>query len=142
MSTVPSTPRRTTRTGVLVAAGVAAFFVLAFPVAVELDHRLDRTRPMYDDRAEMVWLQYQSVVTTGRGRPVTLEPGESTEVAGQQFAPSAGVSIAVRADEPDAPCVRGSNDHGDVTEWLCVDLEKPPVDPSPDEVDPAAGEAS
>ena len=34
MSTVP-TPGRTTRTGVLVAAGGAAFFVLAFPVAVE-----------------------------------------------------------------------------------------------------------
>ena len=139
MSSTSSRPRWATRTNAVM-AGVAALFVVAFPVAVEVDARLDRTRPMYDDRAEMEWLQYQSVLSTGQGRALALAPGESAEVAGEPFAPSAGVRIVVRAEEPDRPCVQASNDHGDVSEWACVDLEDPPVDPDPEVVDPAVAQ--
>ena len=124
------------------ALGVVALFVVATPVALELDSRIDRTRPMYDDRARMEWLQYQSVLTTGRGVPLDLEAGESADVAGEQFAPSPGVRIEVRVEVPDRPCVRASNDHGDVSKWACVDPASPPVDPDPEVVDPAVAQAS
>jgi hypothetical protein len=125
-----------------VALGVAALFAVATPVAIELDSRVDRTRPMYDDRGQMEWLQYQSVLTTGQGVALDLAAGESADVAGEQFAPSAGVSIEVRVEVPDRPCVRASNDHGDVSEWACVDPAGPPVDPDPEDVDLAVGQVS
>jgi hypothetical protein len=125
-----------------VALGVAALFAVATPVAIELDSRVDRTRPMYDDRGQMEWLQYQSVLTTGQGVALDLAAGESADVAGEQFAPSAGVSIEVRVEVPDRPCVRASNDHGDVSEWACVDPASPPVDPDPEDVDLAVGQVS
>ena len=145
MSTTSPHPRWATRTNA-VFAGLAVLFVAAFPVAVEIDDRVDRTRPMFDDRARMEWLQYQSVLTTGRGVALDLVAGESADVAGEQFAPSAGVSIEVRVEVVDRPCVRAGNDHGDVTEWACLDLESPPVDPDPEEADlavaPAVGQVS
>jgi hypothetical protein len=125
-----------------VVLGVVAAFAVATPVAIELDARIDRTRPMYDDRAQMVWLQYQSVVSTGQGVALDLDAGESADVAGEQFVPSAGVSIEVQVEAPDRPCVRASNDDGDVSEWACLDPESPPVDPDPEVVDPAAGPAA
>jgi hypothetical protein len=141
MSSTSSHHGWATRTNAVL-VGVAALFVLAFPVALAVDSHLDRTRPMYDDRAEMEWLQYQSVLSTGQARPLAVGPGESTEVAGEQFTPSAGVSVVVRAEEPDRPCVQASNEHGDVTEWACVDLDHPPVDPDPEDVDLATAQAS
>jgi hypothetical protein len=141
MSTTSPHARWATRTNA-VFAGLAVLFVAAFPVAVEIDDRVDRTRPMFDDRARMEWLQYQSVLSTGQGRALELAPGQSTEVAGEPFAPSAGVSVVVRVEELDRPCVRASNDHGDVTEWACVDVEDPPVDPDPEDVDLAVAQGS
>ena len=141
VSTTSPHPRWATRTNA-VFAGLAALFVAEFPVAVEIDDRVDRTRPMFDDRARMEWLQYQSVLTTGQGRALELAPGQSTEVAGEPFTPSSGVGVVVRVEEPDRPCVRASNDHGDVTEWACVDLEDPPVDPDPEDVDLAVAQGS
>jgi len=143
--TSTSAPRWATPTSAVV-LGLVAAFAVATPVAIELDARIDRTRPMYDDRARMEWLQYQSVLTTGRGVALDLVAGESADVAGEQFAPSAGVSVEVRVEVVDRPCVRAGNDHGDVTEWACLDLESPPVDPDPEEADlavaPAVGQVS
>ena len=102
----------------------ALLFALAFPVAVLLDSALDRVKPMYADRAEMLWLQSQNVQVTGQSVPVELSPGESVEV---------------RADRPKLPCVRVHDEHGDVSEWVCLDPEKPPVDPDPDNPDPDLG---
>ena len=72
----------------------------------------------------------------------TAEVMTQTEVAGELFTPSSGVGVVVRVEEPDRPCVRASNDHGDVTEWACVDLEDPPVDPDPEDVDLAVAQGS
>ncbi|WP_299924565.1 hypothetical protein [uncultured Nocardioides sp.] len=120
-----------------VVVGVVAAFAIATPIAIELDARIDRTRPMYDDRGQMEWLQYQSVLSTGQGVALDLAAGESADVAGEQFTPSAGVDVEVRTEVADRPCVRVSNDHGDVSEWACLDPESPPVDPDPEVVDPA-----
>lgn len=134
-------PRWATTTNAVV-LGVVAAFAVATPVVLELDARVDRTRPMYDDRAAMEWLQYQSVVSTGQGQALDLRDGESAVVAGEEFTPSAGVSVEVRAEDADRPCVRVSNDHGDVSEWACLDLASPPIDPDPEVVDPAVDPAA
>jgi hypothetical protein len=139
--TPTSGPRWANPTSAVV-LGVAALFAVATPVAIELDSRIDRTRPMYDDRAQMEWLQYQSVLSTGQGVALDLAAGESADVAGEQFVPSAGVSIEVRLEAPDRPCVRVSNDDGDVSEWACVDPASPPVDPDPEDVDLAVAQVS
>ena len=115
--------------------GTAVLFALAFPAAVALDSALDRVKPMYADRTDMLWLQSQSVQVTGQSVPGELSDGESVEVAGETFTASPGVTVEVRADEPTLPCVRVRNVHGDVSEWACLDPEDPPVDPDPDDPD-------
>ena len=116
---------------------VLVFFAIATPMALRADDRLDRARPMYDDRDEMVWLQYQSVVKTGRAVPGTASSKNPMVVADKKFYPATGVVVDVSADN--APCVRARNDEGDVTDWTCVDRTSPPADPNPEPVDPIAG---
>ncbi len=134
----PTRPAWLTAT-VAVWIATALLFALAFPVAVALDSVLDRVKPMYADRAEMLWLQSQNVQVTGQSVPVELSPGESVKVAGQTFTASPGVTVEVRADQPTLPCVRVHNEHGDVSEWACLDPDKPPVNPDPDNPDPDLG---
>ena len=95
----PTRPAWLTAT-VAVWIATALLFALAFPVAVALDSVLDRVKPMYADRAEMLWLQSQNVQVTGQSVPVELSPGESVEVAGESFTASPGVTVEVRADQP------------------------------------------
>ncbi len=115
------------------------FFAVATPVAIALDSRIDRTRPMNDDRGEMLWLQYRSVLTTGQSVPGEVTAEESVEIAGETFTPSPGVRVEVRADEATRPCVRASNEHDDVTEWACLDPDAPPADPDPEDADLGVG---
>lgn len=122
-----------------VLAGIALLFAAATPLVLALDSRIDRTRPMHHDRVEMLWLQHLAVQTTGGSVPVELSDDESVELAGETFTPSAGVSVEVRADEPTRPCVRTSNEHGDVTEWVCLDPAAPPADPDPEDPDLGVG---
>ncbi len=119
--------------------GTVLLFAVAAPLVVALDSRIDGTRAMHHDRVEMLWLQHQHVLATGQSVPVELSDGESVEVADETFTPSAGVSVEVRADEPTRPCVRASNERGDVTEWACLDPDDPPVDPDPEEPDLGVG---
>ncbi len=84
---------------------------------------------MYDDRATMEWLQYRSLTTTGRAVPLELDAGASAQVAGEEFTPSEGVTVVVRAPEPDSYCVQVSNQDGDVSDWACLDPAEPPRDP-------------
>ena len=130
-------PRFTATHAIVV--GVLVFFAIATPMALRADDRLDRARPMYDDRDQMVWLQYQSVVKTGRAVPGTASTKNPMVVADKTFSPATGVVVDVKADKADAPCVRARNDEGDVTEWACVDRASPPADPNPEPVDPLAG---
>ena len=70
-----------------VLATVGAFLLLlaCLPLAMGVDKRIDRDRPMYVDLSRMETLQTASVATTGAIVPVELSGGESAEVAGQEI---------------------------------------------------------
>jgi hypothetical protein len=93
---------------------VATFLLLlaSVPLAMTMDERIDRDRPMYVDLARMEALQVASVATTGAIVPVDLSGGESAEVAGQEFVASDGVSVVVRDGGGDATyCISVSNQY-------------------------------
>lgn len=123
--------RRATDPAIVIALGVALLLAALVPLALRVDAQLDRSRPMYDDRVRMEWLQYQSVVGSGSAVPGTVSGEQSLDVAGVQFRASAGVTVEVQATDPTRPCVRASNDDGDITEWACLDADDPPTDPEP-----------
>lgn len=112
-----------------IAAGVVVLIAACLPLAQRLDDLTDRTRPMYDDRDTMEWLQYQSVTDTGSAVPLELGEGESVRIADEVFTPSPGVTVVVRIPAPGSYCIRVSNQHGDVSQWACLDEENPPTDP-------------
>ena len=123
--------RRATDPAIVIALGVALLLAALVPLALRVDAQLDRSRPMYDDRVQMEWLQYRSVVGSGRAVPGTVSGEQSLVVAGEEFRASAGVTVEVEASDPKRPCVRASNDDGDVTSWVCLDADDPPTDPEP-----------
>ena len=109
-------------------AGAAALALLAalFPLAWVLDQREDRQRPMYRDVLTMAWLQYDHLRRGGEVVPVELQGGESTTVDGQRFTASRGVTVSVETSRA-GYCVRGRNEHGDVTPRQCGDAgTRPP----------------
>lgn len=112
----------------LVLAGAIAVVVALLPFARVLDDHVDRQRPMYRDVATMAWLQYRHIKETGDALPLELEEGQGVAVGGRQFTPSSGVSVQVRATK-DGYCVRGRNNHGDVTAWQCGDGATDPSSP-------------
>ena len=136
-SSTPPSPRL--GPAVAIAIVVAVLLAALAPLVLRVDAELDRSRPMYDDRREMEWLQYQSVVGSGRAVPGTVSGDQVLAVGGEEFRASAGVTVEVRASDPERPCVRASNEHGDVTGWACLDAEDPPRDPDPPVDDPAQG---
>lgn len=141
--TLPSMTQRSRFTAThAIAVGVLVFFVVATPMALRTDARLDRVKPMYGDRAQMVWLQYQNVVAAGGAVPGVASLEDPMVVANEEFSPTDGVVVEVRAEQNDAPCVRARNDEGDVTDWECIDLDSPPVDPDPEPVDPLTGQGA
>ena len=123
--------RRATDPAIAIMLGVALLLAALVPLVLRLDAELDRSRPMYDDRVRMEWLQYKSVVGSGRAVPGTVSGEQSLDVAGEKFRASAGVTVEVQATDPKRPCVRASNDDGDVTAWACLDADDPPKDPDP-----------
>jgi hypothetical protein len=127
----PTTTKSRLDPAVVIALGIALVLAALVPLALRADAELDRSRPMYDDRAHMEWLQYQNVVGSGAAVPGTVSGEQSLVVAGEEFRASAGVTVEVQATDPARPCVRASNDDGDVTEWACLDADDPPTDPDP-----------
>jgi len=124
----PTSMEPTTRAVLGVAAGVL-LMAACLPVAQRIDEHTDRTRPMYEDRRSMEWLQYRSVTDTGGAVPLQVSGGESVSIAGEVFTPSDGVTVVVRTTGSDPYCVQVSNQHGDVSDWACLDEEEPPIDP-------------
>jgi hypothetical protein len=99
-------------------AALLAVVAASIPVAMVVDERTDRQRPMYSDRATMAWLQFRSMEQGGVAEAMLLRDGETTTVGGQEFAPSPGVQVEVRLQEP-GYCVQAENQYGDVTSWAC-----------------------
>jgi hypothetical protein len=101
---------------------VAAFAVLlaCLPLALRLDDRIDRDRPMYLDLSRMAALQNASLVATGAVVPVELSGGESADIGEQEFVASEGVSVVVRGVEGDtAYCISVRNEHGSSKDDFC-----------------------
>jgi hypothetical protein len=97
---------------VLVTVGAFLLLLACLPLAMGIDERIDRDRPMYLDLSRMETLQTASVATTGAIVPVELSAGESAEVAGQEFVASEGVSVVVRDGDGEATyCISVSNQH-------------------------------
>ena len=112
--------------GPVIAVAVIFGLVLAFlPLAMLLDARMDRKRPVYADVHEMDVLQYQQLQQTGHGLPVVLHDDETATVGGRRFSPSPGITIRVRLSA-DGYCIQARNQHGDVTDWRCGDGKRNP----------------
>jgi hypothetical protein len=110
--------------GLLIAFGATLLLVvLCIPLALQLDDRIDRDRPLYLDRDAMAGLQLREVLANGEAAPLELGPEESVDIAGTTFRTAPGVTLSVTADTVDAAsfCVFGSNEYGTVTEPLCGD---------------------
>ncbi|GAB2886397.1 hypothetical protein [Nocardioides pacificus] len=124
MRTAPHTDK-----GFLLAL-VGAFALLAAltPLAMMLDDRTDRDRPMYEDVNLMMERQARHVVLYGEGEPVSLDPGESVTVADKDFTTSDGVRLRVVVGDRKGYCVSAENEHGKSTGWQCSEGMKEPAE--------------
>ncbi|KRF32382.1 hypothetical protein [Nocardioides sp. Soil805] len=101
---------------------LATFLLLlgCLPLALRLDERIDRNRPMYADLARMTVLQDKSLLDTGKAVPVELAGGESTQVNDVEFVASDGVSVVVSGVDGDtAYCITVRNEHGAESDQHC-----------------------
>lgn len=95
-------------------------FALGLWGAMRIDQDVDRTRPMYQDMASMQALQSTSILFDGKPVAVKLDAAEPTATIGrQEFTVSEGVSLEVRTEADNTFCIKVSNAHGDVSEWIC-----------------------
>jgi predicted outer membrane lipoprotein len=104
--------------------GLLACAVLML-IAVALDRHENQARPMYEDVFRMAELQTRNLKGGGEVAPVELTDDDEVTVRDRSFRPSDGVRVQVVADG-DGYCVRGWNQHGDSTRWLCGDDEATP----------------
>ena len=64
----------------LVTAAILVLMLLCLPLALRLDDRIDRDRPMYSDLSRMTALQDKSLADSGRVVPAQLSGGESATI--------------------------------------------------------------
>lgn len=110
--------------------GLLAIAVTLAVVAgiVALNWREDRERPMYHDVILMAALQHELLENDQAGLELTIDDESEPVVVGDaSFAPQPGVEIVVE-QRGESFCVRGSNEYGDETRWLCVDGTGDPPD--------------
>jgi hypothetical protein len=116
------TPRRVPRWrralySLLALAAVAGLVV----GLLALNERQDRERPMYHDTLLMAGLQWDLLKEGRRGVRFSLEADSGPVLVGAvPFYRQPGVAIEVERRKGGA-CVRGSNQYGDETDWICVD---------------------
>ena len=108
-------------------AAALVLLVLLFAVATALDRVGSHQRVLYRDVLTMARLQHDQVRLHGKAVPVELGGGESVNIDGHRFTTSPGVRVRVKKTH-DGYCVRGWNDHGDVTAWVCGNgAQEPPA---------------
>jgi hypothetical protein len=104
----------------LVTAAILALMLLCVPLALRLDERIDRDRPMYSDLSRMTAMQDTSLAETGKAVPTQLSGGESAEIGSEEFVASDGVSVVVRGLDGDtAYCITVRNEHGSESDEHC-----------------------
>lgn len=104
----------------LVTAAILALMLLCVPLALRLDERIDRDRPMYADLSRMTILQDKSLAESGKVVPVQLASGESAQIGTDEFVASDGVSVVVRGLDGDtAYCITVRNEHGSESDEHC-----------------------
>jgi hypothetical protein len=110
---------------------VVALVVLAalYPVARLVDAHYDRQRPLYEDIAEMAWLQYLYYSAEGKAYPTEVSGGQSVTIGDQTFAVNPGVELKVIAT-PDGWCISGHDDLGNESGDFCYPGDENPGDPS------------
>jgi hypothetical protein len=102
----------------LVGLAVVAGIVVGL---LALNERQDRTRPLYHDTLLMAGLQWDLMKSRGRGVRMSIEADSGPVLVGvEPFHPLPGISLVVRKRDGEF-CVQGSNQHGDRTDWVCVD---------------------
>jgi hypothetical protein len=102
---------------------VACALLMLFTVV--LDRHEDRTRSMYRDAVRMAQLQTDELHNGGALVESDLTHDDRVRVGRKSFRPSVGVRVQVVA-HGDGYCVRGWNQHGDRTRWMCGDADSTP----------------
>lgn len=115
--------RRTTPSWKGALLALAAVVIAGGLVAgtVALDRREDRDRPLYHDVILMAGLQYDLLESGQEGLELSANDGSDPVVVGDvPFKPLPGVEIVVE-QRGESYCVKGINQYGDETRWVCVD---------------------
>ena len=121
---VPGSPRLQQLAAVVAAL---VFFTALFVLCRAMDQREDRGRPMYRDVLTMAWIQYDRLREGGQVLPADLRTGDRLTVDGAWPVMSVGVRLRVVQDHHGF-CVRGWNQYGETTAWVCGDAStKPPA---------------
>lgn len=103
---------------VLAAVALTAGLVVGI---LELAEREDRQRPMHHDTILMAGLQYDLLKSGRPGVEMSVDDGSAPVlVGGKAFTPLPGIEIVVE-QRGESFCVKGSNQYGDETQWMCVD---------------------
>lgn len=88
---------------------------------LELAGHEDRQRPMYHDALLMAGLQHDLLKSGRPGVEMSVDDGSAPVVVGaESFTPMPGVEVVVE-QRGESFCVKGSNQYGDETRWICVD---------------------
>ena len=111
---------------VLWAVGAVVGAALMMWVAVMVDAHEDRPRTMYDDVLRMAELQTRALKLGEAVEPVQVHPRQHVEVAGKRFHAARGIRIRVITHGDGGYCVRGWNQFGQSTRWMCGDADNTP----------------
>ena len=100
-----------------------------YPVARVVDAHYDRQRPLYDDIAEMAWLQYLYYSAEGEAYPTEVSAGQSVTIGDTTYEVNPGVELTVTATTG-GWCITGHDDIGNEAGEFCYDGDVDPGNPN------------
>jgi hypothetical protein len=99
-----------------------------YPVARAIDAHVDSKRPLYDDIAEVAWLEYVYYQAQGEAYPTEVSGGQSVTIGDTTYTMSPGVELTVTATD-DGWCITGSDDLGNDAGEICYAGDVNPGNP-------------